>query len=169
VRFLGLVVASLLLAGCNSNVGSTVLQDFGLQERPDDYVSGREKVLESMRTVGATEMKRLNIAERHGELEYDDSDELRGKYFKRVKVYTRAYPIEANPIGRSGNRKEQGFTGLIEYSYEYYEGKRVPNRTEAQATDAVIPTGITGRDMYRYKFTSSGTWDGAKGSLTNSN
>ncbi|MFP6583331.1 MAG: hypothetical protein VCD00_12360 [Candidatus Hydrogenedentota bacterium] len=157
------LMCSVVVAGCGGNVGSTVLQDFGLQERSEDYVSGRDRTMESMRMVGAAEVKRLNAAGRHGELVYDDSEALRGKYFKRVKKYMRAYALEAQPVSRSGNRKETGFTGLIEYSYEFYEGRRASNRTEAQAADAEIPTGERGRDTFRYRFSSGGVWNGGKG------
>lgn len=156
------LTCSLVLVGC-SGVGSTVLQDFGIQERSEDYVSGRDKTLETMRTVGAVEMKRLNTAGRQGELIYDDSEALRGKYYKRVKRYLRAHPLDAQAVGRQGNRNETGFNGTMAYSWEYYEGPRASNRTEAEAADAEIPTGVTGRELFRYRFSSGGIWDGAKG------
>lgn len=158
-----MIVCAAVFAGCGGNVGQTVMQDFGLQERPDDYVSGTDRVMQSMQVVGETELKRLNTENRRGELVYDDSENLQGRFYKKVKVYTRAYPLEASPEARRSNRKNSGYVGIIEYSYQIYEGRREPNRTEAEAADAEIPTGITGRDRFRYRFTSSGNWTGNKG------
>jgi hypothetical protein len=165
MRIFCLLIVSIFLAGCGGGVGSTILQDFGIQDRPDDYVSGADRVMTTMRTVGATEMKRMNTANRHGEVKYDSSDSLRGKFYKEVRVYTKAYPLDAQPIGRQGNRKENGFRGLIEYAYVLNESPRFANRTEAAAANATIPGRDGGRERYRYRFGSSGTWDGGKGEL----
>lgn len=152
-----------VLAGCGSNVSQTVMQDFGLQDRPDDYVSGEERVLVNMRSVGERELKRLNTEHRRGEIVYEEGENFQGQYFKQVKVYEKAYPISASPEGRRANRTVSGYSGTIEYSYQYFEGRRESNRTNAEATDAVIPTGRGGRDRYRYHFTTSGNWDGNEG------
>ena len=40
-----------------------------------------------------------------------------------------------------------------------------PTRTEAQAESATVPNGEEGRETYRYKFNSGGTWDGGKGEI----
>ena len=163
MRKLSILILCLAVSGCGGGVGSTVLQDFGIQDRPDDYVSGSEMVMKNMQTVGATELKRLNTEGRYGELVFDDSEALRGRYYKKVKKYIRAYPIEAKPVGRTANRQGSGFNGLIEYAYEIYEGPRFSNRTEANASDAEIPTGTRGRDTFRYRFSAAGNWDGNKG------
>ena len=163
MRRLMLFSVFVVLAGCSSNVGQTVMQDFGLQDRPDDYVSGEQRVMQNMRAVGVQEMKRLNTLNRRGEIIYEEGDNFQGKYFKQVKVYERAYAVDASPEGRRSNRTVTGFTGTIEYAYQYYEGRREANRTNAEAADAVIPTGRTGRDRFRYHFSTSGNWDGNAG------
>ena len=163
MRKLFIVPLILVMAGCGSNVGQTVMQDFGLQDRPDDYVSGEDRVFQSMRAVGDTELKRLNTENRRGEIVYEDAGNLQGKYYKRVKRYDRAYPLDATPEGRRSNRVVQGYSAIIEYSYEIYEGRRESNRTNAEATDAEIPSGERGRDRFRYHFSTSGNWDGNEG------
>ena len=47
------------LAGCGST-GSKVLQDFGVQERPEDYVSGADRVMTKLPDVAKVEIDRLN-------------------------------------------------------------------------------------------------------------
>lgn len=162
-----LLVLTLCIAGCSSNAKNTVLQDFGLQERSEDYVSGSDRVMTSMRTVGITELKRLNILHQRGEIKFQASQgDLSGKYYKEVKRYQKSYPIAAQPMPRTGNKNNTGFTGTIDYSYEMYEGPRFNNKTEAEASNATIPSGIKGRESFRYIFTSSGTWNGGKGKAT---
>ena len=160
---LSCLFAVLFFIGCNTS--NTVLQDFGLQERSEDYVSGEDRTMKSMRTVGATELKRLNTANQRGEIKYQSDGDLNGKFYKEVKRYTKAYPISAHTQSRTGNRKETGFRGTIEYGYEIYEGPRFSNRTKAEASDAIIPSGQRGREAYRYTFSSGGVWDGGKGKL----
>lgn len=157
------ILALTLLAGCAGNVSNTVLQDFGLQERSADYQSGEDLTLKNMRTVGAIELKRLNTEQQRGETHYVKNGDLNGKFHKEVKRYTKSYPLNARANTRSGNRKMSGFNGTIEYAYEFYEGPRFSNRTKAEASDATVPSGRKGREAYRYTFSASGTWDGAKG------
>lgn len=161
--FLAISLLTLILTGCNGNVTDTIKQDFGLQERPEDYESGEERCMKSMRTVGLTELKRLNAETQHGEIKYQEGDALNGKFYKEVKRYTKSYPISANVLARSGNKKATGFNGTIEYAYEIYEGPRFSNRTKAEASDVEIPSGKRGREAYRYTFSANGTWDGGKG------
>ena len=167
MRILCLILCTVVVVGCGGNVGNTVLQDFGIQERPEDYVSGSERVMQSMQAVGESELKRLNTLIRHGEIKYDDSEALRGKFYKEVREYVKAYPLDAQPVGRQGNRQVRGFVGFIEYAYVLKESPRFTNRTEAAAAVADIPGGRGGRERYRYQFTSAGTWDGGKGDPTN--
>lgn len=161
------IVVSTLLLGCagGDGGGSKVLQDFGLQDRPEGYVSGSERVRERLNDVGKTELSRLNRADRNGEILYDDAQALRGKYYKRVKVYKRYYPVDANAVGRTSFNDERGFVGYVEYTFEYYESPRKNSRAEAIAELADIPSGEGGRGTYRYRFNSSGVWNGAKGEL----
>ena len=161
------VLIAFSVVSCSSNVASTVKQDFGLQERPEDYVSGSERAMKTLRTVGVTEIKRLNTENQHGEVKYQSIDgDLNGKFYKEVKIYTRSYPISAEPVSRSGNIKNSGYNCTIDYAYEIYEGPRFSNRTNAEASDASVPSGVKGRDTYRYSISSSGTWDGSNGKAT---
>ena len=156
------LMVMVLMAGCGGT-GNKVLQDFGIQDRPDDYVSGSDKVVARLNDVGKSELKRLNLLDRRGEILYDNSDALRGKYYKQLKVYERFYPIEANSTGRTAGNDERGYVGYIEYVYQMYEGPRKNTRAEAMAELADIPTGDDGRETYRYRFNSAGTWSGGKG------
>jgi len=158
------LIAWVCASGCGGATDK-VLQDFGIRERPEGYESGTDRVMARMNDVGKSEMKRLNLRERRGEVRYDDTDALRGRYYKAVKVYDRFYPLDANASGRTSVRRERGFVGYIEYSYSYYEGPRKISRTEAAAQAADIPMGEGGRETYRYRFNSGAVWNGAKGEL----
>lgn len=158
------VLLIVLVAGCGGGT-NTVLQDFGIQKRPDDYVSGEDKVFERLGNVGKTELVRLNKDAARGEVKFEDGGPLRGKYYKEVKVYENYYPLEAqsSSSGRAGPNKQRGYAGFIEYAYRIYQSPRKNSRTEANALTADIPTPERGRETYRYRFNSSGTWLGGKG------
>ena len=168
MRYFSFVLLIPMMAGCGGNVSSTVLQDFGLQERPEGYVSGSDQVMSSLRSIGVTELARLNIEHRHGEVKYDSSQDLRGRFYKELRVYTKAYPLDANATGSSADRKKRGYVGYIEYAYQLKESPRFSNRTEAAAAAAEIPGGKGGRERYRYRFSAAGVWTGAKGELDRS-
>ena len=72
----GLMMACLLMVSCQTDSGVSVtdkvLSDFGLRERPEGYVTGSDRVFEELDKVGASEMKRLNGLERHGEVKFDE-------------------------------------------------------------------------------------------------
>lgn len=163
-KFSYVIVVCICAAGC-AGAGTKVLQDFGIKDRPEGYESGTDRVMARMNDVGKSEMNRMNLQARRGEVLYDDADALRGKYYKVVKVYERYYPLDANPSGRTSVSRERGFVGYIEYSYSYYESPRKTSRTEAGAQVADIPTGDGGRATYRYRFNSGAVWNGAKGEL----
>jgi len=161
-----IVAVLVLVAGCSSDGGGNkVLQDFGLQERPEDYVSGTDEVLARLKDVGATELDRLNRDDRDGDILYDDTDELHGKYYKTVKIYDRFYTVDANSTGKNSFNDQRGYVGYIEYVYELHESPRKNSRAEAIAELATIPSGEDGRETYRYRFDSSGSWNGANGEL----
>jgi hypothetical protein len=151
------------ITGCGS-VGDTVLQDFGIQERPEDYQSGSDTVIKAMENVGATELRRLNLSQRRGTVTFQKK-ELSTLYYKTMKKYTRSYPLDANAKSRNSQSKSKGFVGYIEYSYEIYESARFINRVDAQAAPAEIPAGERGREVYSYNFTTSGSWNGQAGKL----
>jgi len=158
-----LFLAASLAAGCTSGSGSKVLQDFGLQERPDDYVSGTDRVMAKLPDVGKSELTRLNAASRTGEVKYEKVDALHGAYYKRVKVYQDYRPLDANYTSTKSGTAQVTYVGYIEYSYEYFESPRHESRLEAQADIATIPTGDRDSEAFRYKFSGGGVWDGAKG------
>lgn len=149
-------------AGCGST-GGKVLQDFGIKERDEDYVSGADRVMVTMQDVGKVEMDRMNAAQRRGEVLYDNSDPLKGKYYRRVRIYESFHPLDANAAPRTSQNKPVTFVGYIEYDYQVYESNQVENRTEAATLPADIPTGRRGRATYRYKFDSAGVWNGGRG------
>lgn len=157
----------LLLSGCASEsggVGNKILQDFGIRERSEDYVSGKDTVFARLDAVGKTELKRLNLAARSGEVKFEEQGELRGKYYKEVKVYQNHYLMDVDATG-STRARDRGYVARIEYSYRVYQGPRKSTRAAAAAEVADIATSQRGRETYRYRFSTSGTWDGAKGDL----
>ena len=165
------VSLSLLLcmgfAGCQRGPGGVARkmgQDFGILKRPEGYVSGADAVYMRLDEVAKTEIKRLNVAQRQGEIKYQQ-DGLRGMYYKEVKVYEEYFPLDARQKPRAAH-DEGGYNGYIEYAYRYYQSVRKPTRTEALTEPAAVPTDREGREVYRYSFTGSGTWDGSKGQRT---
>ena len=142
-----------------------VKYDFGIGEKPEGYVTGTEKVMENLQKVGQSELKRMNMEGRHGEVEFQQESQFKGSYFKRVKVYEDFYPLDARSVSRSA-QGERGYVGYIEYSYRIRESERMSNRTEASRASATIETTETGRETYRYAFSTSGSWDGREGELT---
>lgn len=172
-RYIVLIVALGLVAplfsGCGTTsggVGNKVLTDFGIRKPDEGTVSGTDMVYQRLPEVGQTEIDRLNALERRGTIKFKQ-DGLHGTYVKRVKRYEDAYPMDARPISNNSQTTGlTGFKGYIEYSYRYYESAPKLTSTEAQASDADIPTDEQGREGYRYNFTSGGTWDGGKGQRT---
>jgi hypothetical protein len=141
-----------------------VLIDWGIRAKPEGYVTASDKVFKRLPAVGQAELKRLNIENRRGEVKFQDEGGLQGKYYKEVKIYERFHPLEATvlPKGPEGSR---GFVGYIEYSCRIYQGTRKATRAEVVAEDASIATDVTSREVYRYKFGPTGTWDSGKGEL----
>lgn len=165
-----ILFGAILLAGCTTgghdSVMDKVMYDFGVGEAPEGYVSGADRVFERLAEVGDTEMKRLNTAGRHGEIKFQE-DGLHGKFYKSVKVYENAYPLDAQSTSRNSQSRESGsYLGYIEYAYTVYESVRKDTRAEAAAESANIATSDTGRETYRYRFSEGGNWNGAKGEFT---
>ena len=164
-NMLTVFLVGVLLAACQSTpdeVVDKVLQDFGLRERPEGYVSGADRVLERLSNVGAAEMKRMNLDGQHGDVKFYQENEFRGKYYKEVKVYESFFPTDAKPISRSVDAN-RGYHGYIQYEYRIFQSPRKDSRTEAAAETASIPTDETGRETYRYTFSGNGEWNGGKG------
>ena len=156
------LLGSLCFAGCSTEgggVGQKVLADFGIGEHPEGYVSGSDKVYQQLDTVGQTEMKRMNAEGREGRIKFEQ-DGLKGRYFKEVKVYESAHPVDVKASTASVDR---GFVGFVEYEFRMYHGEAKPTRVEAAAQSADISTDTTGREMMRYNFGVGGAWDGGKG------
>ena len=152
--------------GSGDGVVDTVLQDFGIRDRPDGYVSGSDKVFDRLGDMGKSELARLNSGGRLGDILYaEDNASATGRFFKEVKVYEKFYPLEAQSASRNSSGKRGGYVGYIEFSYRVYKSSRANNRTEAAAKIASIPTDERGRETYRYRFGRGGTWNGAKGEL----
>lgn len=156
------LLGCLCFAGCKSDgggVGQKVLADFGMAERPEGYVSGSDKVFQQLDTVGQTEMKRMNAEGRDGQVKFEQNG-LKGRYFKEIKVYEAAHPVDVKASTASADR---GFVGFIEYECRIYRGEAKPTRAEAAAQTADISTDTVSRETMRYNFNTSGTWDGGKG------
>lgn len=162
--YLAICMALLSAPGCQRSpdqVVDKVLTDFGVREPDEDYVSASDKVLKRLDAVGETELKRLNQAERHGEVKFQQ-DGIRGQYYKEVKVYESCFPLDAQALN-TGSRGERGYQGYIEYSYRIFQSARKATRAEAMAASADVPTQEEGREVYRYRFNSSGMWTGGEG------
>jgi len=168
VKRLLLLATCLILGACNTppgGVGNKVLADFGLRDRPEGYVSGADQVMERLEDVGATEIRRLNLRERHGQVKAEQ-DGLQMRFYKEVKVYEDARPTDARAVTSGPAGRDRGYSGFVEYTYQMYQSPRHPTRVEAEAASATIPSGDSGREVYRYRFSSGGTWDGAQGELS---
>mgnify|MGYP001157748076 CR=1 FL=1 len=156
----------LMLCACQTpeegSVVNKVLSDFGLREKPEGYVSGADKAFPTLNTIAPDEMARLNLEERQGTIEFQEESSLKGKFYKRVKVYEDYYPLEVTHAGG----QDRGFTGYIDYKYRIYESERKDTRVEAANEVATIPTDETGRETYRYSLSHSGDWNGEKGERT---
>ncbi len=164
VLCLAVCLALMSALGCQRSpdqVFDKVLTDFGVREPGEEYASASDKVFQRLDAVGETELKRMNQAERHGEVKFQEEG-IRGQYYKEVKVYESHFPLEAQVLNTS-SQGERGYQGYIEYSYRMYQSARKPTRAEAMATTADIPTQEEGREIYRYRFNSSGVWDGGEG------
>ena len=165
------LIALFVLSSCQSGpeggVVNKVLSDFGLREKPEGYVSETDKVFQRLGEIGATELQRLNLENRHGEVKFEQKG-ARGEYYKEVKVYTQYYPIDAKPVSHSGE-SGQSYTATIEYAYSIYRSASKPTRAEAQESTADIPAGIEGRETYRYSLGPAGVWNGEKGQKIKSN
>lgn len=163
-----MVIAALCIAGCAGQDGQgvveTVMSDFGLAEKPEGYVSGADKVYAGLNAVGEQEMKRMNQAERLGEVKVEEEG-LTVNYYKEVKEYVSYYPLDAQAANKAADR-DRGFVAYLEYRYRILQGPRKATRTEAQAESATIDAGKEGRETYRYRFNGGGTWDGARGELS---
>lgn len=166
-RLAALLMCALAALVCScqrtpDEVVDKVLMDWGIRERPEGYLSGSDRVFEKLSEVAKTEMKRLNQEGRHGTVKFQEEKGLRGKYYKEVKVYEDFYPLDAQPSSRATDN-ERGYVAYIEYSYRIHESERKTARAEAAAESANIATTQDGRETYRYRFSSGGTWSGAKG------
>ena len=151
-----------IAAGCGST-GEKVLQDFGIKDRPEDYVSGADRVMAKLPDVAKVEIDRLNAAQRRGQILYDKGDGLDGAYYKRTKVYESSRPLDANAASRTSQNTPVSFVGYIEYSFRYYESSRRPTRVEAESELANIPSSERGSETYRYRFDGGGNWTGGRG------
>jgi hypothetical protein len=161
------VSVCLVLAGCQQTPGGVanqVMMDFGLRDKPEGYVSGADRVMENLAGVARTEMKRLNVEQRHGEVAVQEEG-LHSKYYKTAKKYEQFHVLDAQPTGRTPDT-DTGYVGYVEYTYRIYESARKTTQAEAAALSASIPTDDSGREVYRYRFSMSGIWDGAKGEQT---
>jgi hypothetical protein len=150
-----------LLCSCEGTVDK-VMADFGLKARPEGYVSGSDKVMQRLDSVGAMEMKRMNMEQQRGGVKFQKENEVRGKYYKEVKKYESYVPTDAQAINRA-SLSESGYVGYLDFTYRMYQSERKPTSAEAAAESANIPTDVTGRETYRYTFSSSGEWNGSKG------
>ena len=164
-KALTIAVVCMALISCETPEGGVVnkvLTDWGIKKAPEGQVSETDQIFERLGPVGATEIKRMNTELQHGQVKFQQDGELKGKYYKEVKVYESFYPVEVKTVTRTGDN-EPGYEGYIEYAYRMHQSTRKGAAVEAEAESASIPTDTVGRDLYRYRFRAGGEWDGAKG------
>jgi len=168
IRIAGCAASLLIIltVGCatddNISVAEKIKYDFGIGEKPEGYVTASDNVLDRLEEVGKTEMKRMNSGSRHGEINFQELDELRGMFYKETKRYESYLVLDARSVTRS-SQKGRGYVGFVEYTYQIYQGERRNTRVEAAAQPANIRTDQRGRETLRYNFGPSGTWDGSPG------
>jgi len=169
VRLIGCAATLVLVLtpGCatgddNISVAEKVKYDFGIGEKPEGYVSSSDKIMARLDGVGKTEMKRMNSGARHGEINFQEDQALKGMFYKETKRYESYLVLDARSVTRN-SQKGRGFVGFVEYSYQVYQGERRNTRAEAAAQPANIRTEQRGREVLRYNFGPSGTWDGSEG------
>ena len=170
VGLIGVLSLLAVTVSCQSGGGSgsvveKVKYDFGIGEKPEGYESQGDRVATRLDAVGKTETKRMNVAGRYGDIQFEDEQGLKGKYYKQVKEYESYQALEAVPISR-GSQGERGYIGYVQYTFRVMQGGRFSTRAEAEAAPANIPTDVTGKETYRYTFGPGGTWDGAPGEKT---
>ena len=141
-----------------------VLRDFGIRDRPEGFETGESRAMTRLNEVGNVEMKRLNLAGRRGEVKFESTGGIQGKYYKEVKVYDNFYPLDVRPAARTSTGPG-GYVGFIEYSYRLLQSARKSNRAQASAETASIGSDIRGRETYRYHLNSAGVWSGGNGEL----
>ncbi len=152
-------------AGCQSRAMRKIKYDFGIGEKPEGYHVPSDRVTAKLPSVAKTEMKRMNLKDRRGEIKFQQQGNYKGKYYKEIKVYESFTPLEVQPIHR-GSDTQRGYIGYISYTYRIHQSERKSNKTEARAAPAVIRTTISGNETYRYRFGSSANWDGQEGERT---
>ncbi len=161
------VIGSIVFVGCASDsetgVVDKVMQDFGLRERPEGYVSGEDNAYAQLPGIGRTEIQRLNNENRHGEVKFEEGDDGFGKFYKEVKVYEDFHPLDARASGRGPTNEQGGYVGIIEYSYRIHQSLRKNTRAEASAEPASVVTDFTDRETLRYRLDRSGAWGGSPG------
>ena len=128
-RVMVILAAGIVLSACSSGreggVINNVMTDFGLKAKPEGYESESDKVMQRLNNVGPAELKRLNMAEQKGQVKFQKIGELKGKYYKEVKVFESFYPTDAQTVTRAGSpESDRGFTGYIVYSYRIYQSMR---------------------------------------------
>ena len=154
-----------MLWACQSSPGQVVQKvkyDFGIGEKPEGYEAPSERVMANLDSVGLSEMKRMNIEGRHGEVKFQEQGNLEGKYYREIKVYEQFSPLDVNIVSRSAEQR-RGYVGYISFTYRMYQSSRTANRTEAAAAVADLRTDTTDRETYRYRFDAAGNWNGAPG------
>lgn len=158
------IVLSACSTGREGGVVDNVMMDFGLRAKPEGYQSESDQVMQRLNSVGPAELKRLNAAEQKGQIKFQQMGDLKGKYYKEVKVYESFFPTDAQSVTRAGSAEsDRGFTGFVAYGYRIYQSPRKNSSAEAEGETASIATEVTGRDTFRYSFGASGEWNGSKG------
>ncbi|MCX8064909.1 MAG: hypothetical protein N3G21_07020 [Candidatus Hydrogenedentes bacterium] len=159
-----ILISALSLTSCQTPEGGVVnkvLSDFGIREKPEGYLSETDKIFQRLSEIGNTELKRFNQESRKGEVKFEQKGP-RGEYYKEVKVYEQFFPLDVNPVSHSGEAG-QSYIATIQYSYRVFRSAPKPTRIEAQDAIADIPTGVEGKETYRYTLGPSGVWNGEKG------
>jgi hypothetical protein len=159
------------LSGC-TGAFNRVLIDFGLRpgpERGKQLIEG--DVLSRLSHVTERELDRLNADPENVDIVFEKDPQSAlglGKFYKTVKVYEKAYPLDvkrdrARQVQRAETLRKRGYRGRVEYRYRMYRGEKFPSRDEARDGPADIRTDDVGREIYMYYFDEAAIWDGKPG------
>ncbi len=177
-RTLNLVVglASLLLclSGCtrSQRAFNQVLVDFGLRpgSEPDSQLI-EGNIFARLSHIAEREIDRLNANPDNEDVTFEEDPESPlglGQFYKTVKVYEKAYPLDvirerARQVQRAEKLRQRGYKARVEYRYRMYRGKKFPTRDEARDAAADMETEDGGREIYIYSLDEAGLWDGKPG------
>jgi len=170
------VVIVLCFVGCarTQRAFNQVLIDFRLRPGPETEEPDLEAdIMSRLEHITQRELARFNADPVNTEVKFEaipDNPVGLGHFYKIVKVYEKAYPLEVTrqrvpQVQHAETLRKRGYRARVEYRYRVFRGTACPTREEAQESAAEIRTDEAGREIYIYDFDEAGVWDGKPGRL----